>query len=190
MRHSEPTLERDRIARRSGAVFVLSVGAAGLALFAGFGFAMAACANSVGDVFAGFGNIGTFDTVKPIPIPQTACPYVRLASAAAADAAAPWHDAFAPSPDWNRFSKQLSAPLANLDAALAAAVPHVPDPVARDLRTVLRDVQFGRVQLLASTSVNDYMVTSKVLEGFTALGHASALIGTACGPTLAPPLPF
>jgi hypothetical protein len=190
MRHSEPTLERDRIARRSGAVFVLSVGAAGLALLGGFGFAMAACANSVGDVFSGFGNFGSFETVKPIPIPQTACPYVRLASAAAADAAAPWHDAFTPSPDWARFSKQLSTPLANLDAALTAAVPHVPRPVAQDLRTVLRDVQFGRVQLLAATSVSEYLTGSKVLEGFTALGHASALIGTACGPTLAPPLPF
>jgi hypothetical protein len=171
-------------------VFLLSVGAAGLALFAGFGIAMAACEHSVRDVFSGFGNIGTFENVQPIPIPQTACPYVRLASAAAADAAAPWHDAFKPSPDWERFSTQLSGPLANLDAALGAAVPHVPEPVARDLRTVLADVKVGRVQLLAATSVSDYMARSDVLGGFAALGHASALIGTACGPTLAPPLPF
>jgi hypothetical protein len=190
MRHSEPTLDRDRIARRSGAVFVLSVGAAGLALFVGFGIAMAACEHSLEDAFSGFGKVGSFESVEPIPIPPSACPYVRLTAAAAADASKPWHDAFEPTADWERFSKDLTGPLANLDAALGAAVPHVPELVAQDLREVQRDVEFGRVQLFAAKSVSEYMGGSKVFEGFTALGHASALVGTACGPTLAPPLPF
>jgi hypothetical protein len=189
MRHSEPTFDRDRIARRSGAVFALSVAATGLALFVGFGIAMAGCEHSLQDAFSGFGN-GSFESVAPIPIPPTACPYVRLTAAAAAEAAKPWHDAFAPAADWARFSKDLSAPLANLDAALTATVPNVPAPVAQDLRTVQHDVEFGRVQLFAANSVSEYMNGSKVFEGFTALGHASALVGTACGPQLAPPLPF
>jgi hypothetical protein len=190
MRRSQPTLEGDRTARRSGAVFALSVGAVGLALFVGFGLAMAACEHSLQNAFSGFGDIGSFDSVKPIPIPPSACPYVRLTAAAAADAAKPWHVAFEPTADWARFSKDLTAPLANLDAALGASVPHVPELVAQDLREVQRDVEYGRVQLFSAKSVSEYMGRSMVVEGFTALGHASALIGTACGPTLAPPLPF
>lgn len=187
MRRSLPTLEEDPTARRSGAVFFASVGAVGLALFVGFGLAMAACANSISD---GFGDIGTFDSVEPIAIPPPACPYVRLASAAAATAAKPWHGAFGPAPDWNRFAKDLAEPLANLDATLGATVPHVPDAVARDLRTVQRDVELGRVQLFTATSVSEYIARSNALEGFSALAHASALIGDACGPALAPPSPF
>src|SRR5947207_13176382 len=114
MRHPEPTSERDRIVRRSGAVFLLSVGATGLALFVGFGLAMAACTNSLEDAFDGF-NLGTVESVKPIPIPQTACPYLRLTAKAAADAAPPWRVAFQPTADWKQFSKDLTAPLANLD---------------------------------------------------------------------------
>jgi hypothetical protein len=190
MRRSEPTLEGHRTAGRSGAVFAVSVGAVGLALFVGFGLAMNACANAVSETFSGFGDIGTFDSVEPIPIPPTACPYVQLTSAAAAAAAAPWHDAFQPAPDWNRFAKELAAPLANLDAALGATVPHVPEAVALDLRAVQRDVEVGRVQLSAATSVSDYMTRSDVIDGFSRLGHASALVGNACGAPLAPPLPF
>ncbi len=190
MRRSLPTLEEDPTAGRSAVVFFASVGTVGLVLLVGFGLAMAACANSISDTFSGFGDIGTFDSVEPIPIPPTACPYVRLTSAAAAAAAQPWHGAFGPAPDWNRFAKELAAPLANLDAALGATVPHVPAAVALDLRNVRRDVELGRVQLFASTSVSDYMTRSDVVDGFGALGHASALVADACGPTLAPPLPF
>jgi hypothetical protein len=189
MRHSEPTSERDQVVRRSAAVFLASIGATGLALFVGFGLAMAACTNALEHAFDGF-NLGTIESVEPIPIPQASCPYLRLTAAAAADAAPPWRVAFQPTADWKRFSKDLTVPLANLDAALGATVGHVPAPVAEDLRAVRRDVEYGRVQLFAATSVSDYLTRSRVLEGFTALGHASALVGTACGVSLAPPIPF
>jgi hypothetical protein len=183
---SAPTSERDRIARRSGVVFALSVSAVGLALFVGFVVPMAACAHSVSDILQGTAP----EAVRPIPIPQTACPYLHHVAAAATNAGAPWHDAFQPSPDWNHFAAELSAPLAALDLALAAAVPHVPDPVARDLVAVRQDVQVGRAELSASTSVSDYLARSQVLAGYGTLEHASALVANACGFTLAPPSPF
>ncbi|TML19345.1 MAG: hypothetical protein E6G39_01745 [Actinobacteria bacterium] len=189
MESSAPTSERDRVAQRSGVVFVLAVTAAGLALFAGFGIAMAACAHSVSDL-SGLLQFPAPDAVRPVPIPKTACPYLRLVAVAATNAGAPWHDAFQPSTDWKHFAGELSAPLAALDVALAAAVPHVPDPVARDLVAVQHDVHVGRAELLTSTSVNDYLARSQVLSGYGTLGHASALVGSACGFTLAPPLPF
>jgi hypothetical protein len=34
------------------------------------------------------------------------------------------------------------------------------------------------------------MTRSDVIDGFSRLGHASALVGNACGAPLAPPLPF
>ncbi|HEY5173388.1 MAG TPA: hypothetical protein VIK54_16825, partial [Acidimicrobiia bacterium] len=66
----------------------------------------------------------------------------------------------------------------------------VPDLVARDLRAVRHDVQVGRVELLAATSVNEYLARSEVLSGYGTLEHASALVANACGFTLAPPLPL
>ena len=128
--------------------------------------AMAACEHSLEDAFSGFGKLGSFDSVEPIPIPPTSCPYVRLTAAAAADTAEPWHVAFEPAADWARFSKDLTGPLANLDAALAAAVPHVPEPVAQDLREVQRDVEYGRVQLFSAKSVSEYMGRLQGRRGF------------------------
>ena len=186
MGRSAPTSERDQIARRSGVVFVLSVSAVGLALFVGFVVPMAACAHTVSDILQGTAP----EVVRPIPIPQTACPYLDLVAVAATNAGAPWHDAFQPSPDWNHFAAELTAPLAALDIALAAAVPHVPDPLARDLVAVRQDVQVGRAELSASTSVSDYLARSQVLSGYGTLEHASALVANACGFTLAPPSPF
>jgi hypothetical protein len=167
-------------------VFALSVSAAGLALFVGFVVPMAACAHSVSDLL----QLPAPEAVRPIPIPQTACPYLQLVAVAAENAGAPWHYAFQPSPDWKHFAAELSAPLTALDIALAAAVPHVPDPLAKDLVAVRHDVHVGRVELSASTSVNDYLAGSQVLSGYSTLEHASALVANACGFTLAPPLPF
>ena len=163
--------------------------AAGLALFVGFGIAMAACAHSVSEL-SGLLQFPAPAAVPPVPIPQTACPYLRLVAVAAENAGAAWHDAFQPSTGWKRFAGKLSVPLTALDTALATAAPHVPDPVARDLVAVQHDVHIGRAQLRAATSVNDYLARSQVLSGYGTLEHASALVGNACGFTLAPPLPF
>jgi hypothetical protein len=186
MGRSAPTSERDRIARRSGVVFVLSVSTVGLALLVGFGVVMAACAHSVSDLL----QLPAPEAVRPIPIPHSACPYLQVVAVAAEKAGAPWHGALEPSADWKRFTAQLSAPLTALDIALADAVPHVPGLVAQDLRAVRHDVQVGRVELLVATSVNDYLTRSEVLSGYSTLEHASALVANSCGFTLAPPLPL
>ena len=183
-------LEAEPSSTRSGIVFLLSVIATGVALLVGFGVLMTACANSLSRVGDAFGSVTTSPPVQPIAIPQSACPYLRLVATAATNAGAPWHVAFEPAADWNRFSHDLAGPLVALDDALTAAVPNVPAAVAQDLREVQRDVQRGRVQLLVASSVTDYMGQSNVVEGYTALGHASALVGNACGVTIAPPLPF
>jgi hypothetical protein len=187
---SGPGTDRDRVVRRSGAVFALSLSAAALTVAVGFGVAFAACTGAVAQIFSNLGTPSVSYDVAPIPIPQRACPYLRLVSAAAANAGAPWHDALAGPGTWSRFTHELTGPLADLDAALGAAVPRVPDPVAQDLRTVRHDVQIGRVELFAAGSVSDYMGRSQVFEGYTSLVHAGALVGNACGAALAPPLPF
>jgi hypothetical protein len=187
---SGPGSDRDRVVRRSGAVFALSISAAALTVAVGFGIAFAACTEAVSQIFSGIGPLSMPQDVAPIPIPQRSCPYLRLVSAAATNAGAPWHDALAGSGSWIRFTREISGPLADLDAALGAAVPRVPGPVAQDLRTVRHDVQIGRVELLAASSVGDYMGRSQVFEGYTTLTHAGALVGNACGAALAPPLPF
>ena len=176
-------------------VFTAAVTSTGLALLVGFGLLFSACADSFSHLLDGVGpNFGSgnlsFNDVQPIPVPQASCPYLRLVSAAAANAGAPWHDAFSASASMERLARDLPAPLAALDAALGAAIPNVPGPVARDLRAVRTDVQFGRVELLAATSAKDYLNQSKVIEGYGTLVHASRLVGAACGADIAPPLPF
>jgi hypothetical protein len=188
--------KRDQTGRRSGVVFAAAVTTTGLAMMAGFGLLFSACADSfshlldgVGSPFAS-GDLSFGEPVDPIAIPQSSCPYLRLVSAAATNAGAPWHDAFSESTSLPRLARDLPAPLAALDGALGAAIPNVPSPVARDLGEVRRDVQVGRVELLAATSESEYLKQSKVLEGYTTLVHASRLVGAACGADIAPPLPF
>jgi hypothetical protein len=177
-------------------VFVAAVGATGLALLVGFGLLFSACADAFSHLGGSFGTILLPDgldlgaDVRPIPIPPTSCPYLRLVATAAANAGAPWHDAFSGSASLARLERDLPAPLAALDFALGAAIPNVPAPVARDLREVRNDVQFGRVRLLAATSADEYLRESKVIEGYGTLVHAGRLVGAACGANIAPPLPF
>ena len=187
---SPPDLERERVVGRSSAVFSLSLCVVTVGLVVAFSIAFAACNNALRDTFTGFGQIGTASAVKPIPIPRSACPSLRLVSAAAAGAASPWRDALVGSRDWKRFASAMTEPLAEFDAALGAAVPNVPDAVARDLSAVRSDVEVGRVELFDATSVTEYMNRADVVGGYGRLGHASALVGDACGITLAPPLPF
>jgi hypothetical protein len=183
--------ERARIVGRSSAVFALSMCVVAIGVVVGFGIAFAACADTASHLFDGLG--GSFSSpgdVKPVPIPATACPYLRLVSASATDAGTPWHDALQEHGDWNLLKLRLTAPLASLDNALGTAIPQVPDVVAQDLRETRRDVQIGRAELLAASSVSDYLGRSNVIDGYQSLAHAGALVGTACGFALAPPLPF
>jgi hypothetical protein len=191
----QTTSERDRTERRKNTVFVVSMLGGLLTLFAGFSFAFAACARSldsaINSAFSGFNLAPSFKAdVQPIAIPQSACPSLRVVSVAAKDAAAPWAQVFDPAIDPTEFSKRLAAPLASLDGALGAAVDHVPGPVASDLRTVREKVESGRLQLPVKDSVMRYLDRSGVVDGYSTLQHASALVGNACGFVLAPPIPF
>jgi hypothetical protein len=124
--------------------------------------------------------------VQPIPVPQSACPYLRLVSVATAQAQTPWLNGSVS--DWPRFSRDLSTPLASLDGALGAAIPHVPDAVARDFRDTRREVEVGRMALLAAHSLAEYLGRANVTGGYAALRHASELVGTTCGFQVAPSL--
>jgi len=172
-------------------VFLAAVGGIGVAMLAGFGLMFSACGHAFSDATSGF-NFFPDEKDTPsraIPIPPAACPYLRLVSAAATDAAEPWRLGLDPSTKWDRFATELSEPLARLDAALGAAITRVPPAVAHDLIEARRNVEVGRVQLLATTSVHDYLGQGNVLAGTSALADADALVGTACNVTLAP-LPF
>lgn len=196
VRSSASPPKRDRAERLPGTVFFTVVGSVGLAMMVGFGLLFAACADSFSHLGDGL-TLGPTpkgfpfgDDVKPIRIPPASCPYLRLVAAAATNAGAPWHDAFSNRASLARLERDLPEPLAALDSALGAAIPNVPGPVARDLRSVRADVQFGRVELYAATSADEYLSRSKVLEGYGTLVHASELVGGACGVDIAPPLPF
>jgi hypothetical protein len=171
-----------------------------IAMLVGFSMALSECKGAL-DSFSGVNvDLSGFDKMlhrpvaNPIPIPHSACPSLRLVSVAAHEANEPWRRLFQDpavlTQDWTQFSQALSTPLASLDGALGAAVDHVPGPVASDLREVRRRVEVGRLELTTPHTVNDYMNNSGVLDGYTALLHASDLVGNACGFVLAPPLPF
>ncbi len=158
-------------------------------MLVGFGLMFSACGHAFSDATSGL-NLFPDDQIVPpsrtIPIPPAACPYLRLVSAAANDAAKPWGRAFEPSANWDHFAAALSEPLARLGAALGAAIAHVPPSVARDLTEARRNVEVGRVQLVKTRSIRDYLNQLNVIAGTQALSDADALIGTACNVTLAP----
>jgi hypothetical protein len=180
--HSE--LAKRRVERNSALVFTLAMCATAVVILVGFGLAAAACSDAFNDLTE------SGSSPKPIPIPQAACPYLRLVSVAAANAGAPWSQVFDSNPpSWAQFSSQLRGPLGALDIALGDAIPHVPVPVANDLSTVRLRVENGRRELEIQTSVTDYLDTSGVADGYLTLQHASALVDNACGFTLAPAFP-
>ena len=135
------------------------------------------------------GDIGRRSPTKAIPIPATACPYLRVVSVAASDANH-WDQGIATGDvkSWRAFAKRTAPTLAALDHSLRLAIPHVPKPVATQLRWTLLNVVKGRPALLGSESYIDYLHQSEdaVTGGYAALSEASDLVGNACGFTLAP----
>jgi hypothetical protein len=168
---------------RNFAIILVSVVVVG-ALVAGLGFAIASF-----DPFAGLKSSGTGPTVKPIPIPAGACPYLRLVNGAANDANH-WDVALNAGTvkAWRAFATRTAPTLVALQTSLFFAIPHVPRPVALKLQGALQQVVIGRPPLLKSTSVFDYLdkSNSALLTGYNDLVDASELVGMACGFTLAP----
>jgi hypothetical protein len=155
------------------------------ALVAGLGFAAASF-----DPFGGSGLFGPPQgALKPIPIPASACPFLRVVSATANDANH-W-DVGLNADDlksWQAFGTQLAPTLASLETSLVVAIPHVPSPVASQLSATLRQVVIGRPKLLSTRSFSDYVqqTNGAVSTGYYHLARASELVGNACGFKLAP----
>jgi hypothetical protein len=165
------------------AIILAIIGVVG-ALVAALGFAVASF-----DPFGGSGLFAPAPVVKPIPIPKSACPYLRVVNAAASDANH-W-DVGLNADDvksWRAFGKRLAPTLVSLQSSLQLAIPHVPGPVATQLKATLHQVVIGRPPLLTTTSFTDYIdkTNGAVSAGYIDLLHASDLVGNACGFTLAP----
>ena len=127
--------------------------------------------------------------VKPIPIPATACPYLRVVHVAASSAGVDWFTAlgYNTAKQWQPFALQLEPKLTVLETSLVASIPHVPRPVARDFEDTAHQIVIGRAPT-ASRNVNEYLkgTNGAVITGWSALNHASDLIGNACGFDFAP----
>jgi hypothetical protein len=127
--------------------------------------------------------------VTRVPIPSTACPYLRVvrdAATAARDGLFGRHDTPA---SWKAFSQQLN----EFDGALREAVPKVPPRVATKLREVVRQVDIGRAEVPHAHTDTEYQqqIGDAAFDGYFALADVSTLVGPACGFTVAPdPFPF
>ena len=134
------------------------------------------------------GDLGTRPPVKPIPISATACPYLRSVSATASAANYSAGLAASDGKSWRAFAHRTAPALASFERSLQLAMPHVPRPVAAQLRVTLRQVVIGRPALMRSRSSADYLdrTNGAQLIGFSALADASSLVGNACGLTLVP----
>jgi hypothetical protein len=168
---------------RDFAIILASIGVVG-ALVAALGFAVASF-----DPLGGSGLLASPPVVKPIPIPASACPYLRVVNAAASEANH-W-DVGLNADDvksWRAFGKRLAPTLVSLESSLQLAIPHVPGPVATQLKATLHQVVIGRPKLQSTTSFTDYIeqTDGAVSEGYRDLLNASHLVGNACGFPLAP----
>jgi hypothetical protein len=134
------------------------------------------------------GDLDARPPVKPISIPATACPYLRLVSASASTANYSAGYAADDGRSWRAFAQRTAPALASLERSLQLAMPHVPRLVAAQLRVTLHQVVIGRPALMTSRSSADYFDTTHgaQLIGYTALADASGRVGNACGFTLVP----
>jgi hypothetical protein len=95
---------------------------------------------------------------------------------------------------WSRYLFGPTDPLrAELDPKLAAFVlqvcnaePHVPEPVAERLRTVIWKVEVGRGEMRTATDPAQFALDpdGSLSQGLGALLDASDLVGTTCGEPL------
>jgi hypothetical protein len=150
------------------------------------GIGIASCMRSLSSL----GNFGATPTVKPISIPATSCPYLRVLNAVEESAGAGWINAldYNTTDQWRPFAAQLAPKLAVLETTLLVASAHVPRPVASDFADALHQVVLGRPALAASLTVNDYLsqTNDAVEAGWSDLNDAGGLIGLACGFVFSP----
>jgi hypothetical protein len=129
--------------------------------------------------------------LKPIPVPRTACPYLRqvhdTASVAGQASGAATFDT-RDGKRWSASAMLLSLKLQRFDLALRSAAPHVPTPIAARLEAVNRQVDIGVSQLPLARTGSDWSARTAdaVFSGYSSLSDASDLTGNACGFTVAP----
>jgi hypothetical protein len=170
---------------KSGVAVVASLWISGvLAFVVVCGIGISSCMNAIN-----FGNfslppLGMSD-VKPIPIPATACPYLRVLNAVEESAGVGWIKAlgYNTPQTWRPFAAQLAPKLAVLETTLLVASAHVRGPVASDFADALHQVAIGRPSLATSLTEDAYVTQTNdaVLAGWADLNHAGQLIGDACG---------
>ena len=169
---------------RTSAAIVVAWIAGVLAFVTLCGFGIASCMSSI-NFNLDFGA----PAVKPIPIPATACPYLRVVHVAASSAGAGWATAlgYSNAKQWRPFARQLEPKLAILESSLVASIPHVPRPVAWDFEDTAHQIVIGRSPSAFATTW-DYIgrTNNAVIAGWGDLNHASDLIGNGCGFDFAP----
>jgi hypothetical protein len=183
-------VEIDAVTRRRGPDWrapVIGVGIA-IALIVGFGACTAFVAHQL-DFEIGRRRL------SPIPVPSTACPYLRPIHTVAVKLDDQWVRALDGRDPWPAFRLELTAELPTLEDALTRAQSHVPAPIASKFATVVLDVRLGRAELPRATSVADVLFfpdagKSAVMDGASALADATDLVGAACGFRLAPTSPL
>ena len=173
---SAPASERDRVERRTGIVFLRpSVRRVSRCSSASASSSRRARTRSRSWLTAfainASSNDGRGNDVQPIRVPQTSCPYLRLVSTAATNAGAPWHGALSGPQAGNGWRATYPCRWRRSTSRSVRPSRTFPPPSPRDLRSVRRDVQVGRVQLLEANSVQRLHESVERLRG---LRHARA----------------
>jgi hypothetical protein len=185
-----PEPRSDETGRHSRApMFILGAVGAVLVLLVVACIVIVASLDSIGDNISLPGD----KHFTPIPVAAIACPYLREVHDKA-DAASQtlWNVLGAQTAEWRTEAAQHAQQLAAFELTLRAAIPHVPAPVATELKTVRVKVAAGRKEIAAAHSATEYVHLSsgQVIDGTVALGNASDLVGNACGFKLSPDLSF
>ena len=130
-------------------------------------------------------DIPTLDSgEEPIPVPQTACPYLAQVRERAARLTELWEQPVLAGAPWPQTRDRIVDNLASFELELVAAEPHVPDRVRAELVAVVEKVRVGRLTVPRSSNWADAATTHEFGEGLDALTNASDLVGPACGEPL------
>ena len=168
----------------AGVIVAIVVGIAGCAVVA-----ETALSHALGDL-----GLDPFAHVKPIPISQDACPYLRLVRETAARSGATLlaDPNSSRKRNYDEFRMTLRSDLDGYATALRAAQSQVPDPIAQQLLLNLSEVLSGEDALSQAHSATEYFHKNvqSAARGYHDLGYASALVGDACGFHVVPPAVF
>ena len=179
--NNEPISDR-KLASQGCLIFFVGFAAAVVLGFAGCAYVVATLPRNL--------DLGFGSNLKPIPVSQASCPYLRLVrdTAAIAGKASGEAQQETDAITWPRDALLLAQKLTTFDVALSAAAMHTPPSLAEKLEEVRIQVNDG-VQRLAGTRTGHEWSTKTfdtITKGYWSLTDASDLTGTACGFIVAP----